>query len=228
MLFSNKHTVLPIDICIDNMVINSTNSVKYLGLYIDNKLSWKYHIDYLCKIISRNMGIINKLKAFFPHHILFSLYNTLILSYINYGILAWGSAAATTINRLLILQKRALRIVNNSHYFAHTNPFFVKHKSLKINDLYNLQLGSFMFQLVHNELPKCLTSMFTSNKLVHSYSTRQASLFHIPLTRSSLAQRTTKYTGPKLWNSLDNSLRKLNNIKSFKNKLKEIILNTYK
>ena len=102
--------------------------------------------------------------------------------------LAWDSAAATTINRLLILQKRALRIVNNSHYFAHTNPFFVKHKSLKINDLYNLQLGSFMFQLVHNELPKCLTSMFTSNKLVHSYSTRQASLFHIPLTRSSLAQ----------------------------------------
>ena len=228
MLFSNKHTVLPIDICIDNMVINLTNSVKFLGLYIDNKLSWKYHIDYLCKIISRNMGIINKLKAFFPHHILFSLYNTLILSYINYGILAWGSAAATTINRLLILQKRALRIVNNSHYFAHTNPFFVKHKSLKINDLYNLQLGSFMFQLVHNELPKCLTSMFTSNKLVHSYSTRQASLFHIPLTRSSLAQRTTKYTGPKLWNSLDNSLRKLNNIKSFKNKLKEILLNKYK
>ena len=90
MLFSNNHTVLPIDICIDNMVINLTNSVKFLGLYIDNKLSWKYHIDYLCKIISRNMGIINQLKAFFPHHILFSLYNTLILSYINYGILAWG------------------------------------------------------------------------------------------------------------------------------------------
>ncbi len=77
-MFSNSLNSLPKTIYIDNNEVIATDFTKFLGLYIDNKLSWKNYIDYLCKIVSKNIGIINRLKFYFPKHILLNLYNTLI------------------------------------------------------------------------------------------------------------------------------------------------------
>ena len=97
-------------------------STKFLGIYIDSDLSWKIHVNYLCKLISRNTGILNKLKHEFPTHILLSLYNTLILPYLNYGILAWGNGTKAQLEKLLIIQKRAIRNINHAGFF----PILVK------------------------------------------------------------------------------------------------------
>ena len=148
----------------------------FYGLHIENKLSWRTHIDYLCKIISRNIGIINRLKLYLPQHILFSLYTTLISSYINYGILAWGNAAQTILNRLFLLQKKALRIITTSSFIAHTDPLFFHNKILKVKDLYNYYLGIFMFQLTHNEIPYSLATIFSRNINVHSFLFNSSSL----------------------------------------------------
>ena len=76
MLFSNCIKSLPGNILIDNTNLNQVESTKSLGIYIDSDLSWKIHVNYLCKLISRNTGILNKLKHEFPTHILLSLYIT--------------------------------------------------------------------------------------------------------------------------------------------------------
>ena len=85
--------------------------VKYLGIMIDSDLSWKNHIDFICHKISKSIGIIAKLRHYIPHHLLLSIYHTLITPYLTYGISAWGYCAKTHLNRLLILQKRALRLI---------------------------------------------------------------------------------------------------------------------
>ena len=90
MLFSHSWRVLPYHISIDDNIICQVNTTKFLGLHIDKELTWKTHINYLSKILSRNTGILNKLKHFFPTHILQSIYSSLISPYLNYGILAWG------------------------------------------------------------------------------------------------------------------------------------------
>lgn len=105
---------------------------KFLGLYIDSGLKWDSHIDQLCKIISRNIGVINKIKFLFPAKVLDSLYNTLIGSYLNYGILTWGGSSINKLNRILLLQKRALRAINFADFRSHTSPYFTKHKTLKV------------------------------------------------------------------------------------------------
>ena len=58
---------------------------------MDENLTWKNHIDAISKTISRNIGVLTKLKHFVPENILYSLYCTLILPYINYGVLIWGN-----------------------------------------------------------------------------------------------------------------------------------------
>ena len=94
------------NILLDNNVVTQTKCTKFLGLFIDDKLSWRQHVDHTCKLLSRNVGIINKLKHYFPSNILFNnIYNALILPYISYGVLTWGKTSFYLLNRIIMLQK---------------------------------------------------------------------------------------------------------------------------
>ena len=93
MFVSNSISTLPGNLSLMNTSIDLVESTTFLGLFIDNKLSWKKHTTYLCKLLSRNIGIINKFKLTLPSNILLDLYCTLILPYLNYGILAWGNSS---------------------------------------------------------------------------------------------------------------------------------------
>ena len=73
------------------------------------------------------------------------LYNTMILPYLNYFNLVWGSTYKTNLQRIIILQKRVIRMVNKSYYNAHTEPIFKKLNLLKFPDIHLMHLGQFMF-----------------------------------------------------------------------------------
>ena len=227
MLFSNSISELPGSVYINNTVIKLVDSLKFLGLTIDNKLSWKEHNLYLSKTLSRNIGIINKLKMSFPKYILKSLYSTLILPYLNYGILAWGNSFHYQLDKLLILQKRVIRIICHTNRLSHTNSLFLENKILKVHDLFNFFLGCFMFQLNSNDLPHAITSIFQKNQQLHNYPTRQSSFFHLHKLRTLLRKKTLIYTGPVYWNALDISLKQLPNLGTFKYHLKRKLLLLY-
>ena len=57
--------VSTVDIILDNTKLQRVDNTKFLGVTIDNNLSWKNHTDGITKPISRNIGMINKLKFFF-------------------------------------------------------------------------------------------------------------------------------------------------------------------
>ena len=72
-------------------VLERVKFTKFLGVLIDECLTWKNHIDCISKTVSRNIGVINKLKYSVPTRILYSLYCTLISPYLSYAILIWGN-----------------------------------------------------------------------------------------------------------------------------------------
>ena len=80
---------------------------EYLGLIIDDRLSWKFHINELCKKLGRVIGIIYRLKKMScPKSVLNCIYSSLFQSQLSYGIMAWGSASKNLIEKLVLLQKR--------------------------------------------------------------------------------------------------------------------------
>lgn len=91
---------------IDNHKIEEVQSIKFLGIIIDEKLSWKNHVLKITSAISKSIGVINKVKYKLPVSALLCLYNALVLSHLNYCCLVWGWAAATTLDPILKLQKR--------------------------------------------------------------------------------------------------------------------------
>ena len=131
------------------------------------------------------------------------------------------------LDKLFLLQKKALRIVFNLHPRAHTDALFFEHKILKLKDLHSFQLGQFMFKYNNNHLPKIFHDSFHRNSHVHKYPTRRSNEFHLPLLRTVRAQNTFVYTGPRLWNNLDNCLKESPKFITFKYKLRKHLLSTY-
>ena len=225
MFFSNSLEDLDTGIVLDNTLLERVPHIKFLGITVDDKLSWRPHITNISTIISRNIGIINRLKFHIPLSSLLTLYFSLILPYLNYGLLAWGSAHQNLLDKLLLLQKKVIRIICGVPPRSHTEPLFIKHEILKIKDLYFFQLGQFMFNYNVNALPSIFNSMFPRNQSFHDYPTRQSNEFHLPLLRTLLAQNTFIYTGPRFWNSLSCEIKNSPSLYSFKRKLKLFLLN---
>ena len=92
------------------------------------------HTDYISLKVSKAIGIIYRLKDVYQLLVLQPLYNTLILPYFNYCILSWG-ATIRNCNRLHLLQKKALRLISNSNYIAHTEPILKHLVLLKVRSV---------------------------------------------------------------------------------------------
>ena len=133
-----------------NLSINGTNlsrigtnfeehTTKFLGIYMDETLSWKHHISYINTKISRTIFALKQVKKILPKESLKTLYFALIQPHINYGILAWGNSSKSILKKTTTLQKRALRLIHKASYNSHTDPLFRKSGILKVTDLYEHQ-----------------------------------------------------------------------------------------
>ena len=157
-----------LSLTINNQPITQTSQFNFLGINIEETLSWKPHINIIGNKISRSIGIINKLHHTLPSEILLTLYNTLILPHIYYGTLLWGFNAP----RVLKLQKRAVRLISNSKYNSHTSVLFKGLKILKIDDVLKYKSLKFYFRYKHDLCPGYFTNMFASSLSTHQHDTR--------------------------------------------------------
>ena len=171
-------------------------STKFLGVTIDSCLTWNEHIQNVHTSVSKGIGILYRLKHLLSQNSLCILYNALILPYITYCNLAWGNCGSTKINSILLLQKRALRLITNSRYLAPTEPLFSRLNTLKVSDIHTLQTAIFMHKYTFNQLPSVFDDFFIPNSNIHSYPTRQSSDYHLENPRIILAQKSLKHHRP--------------------------------
>ena len=229
MLFTNKKSknipILPL--YMNNIPLHKTTTTKFLGVVIDDKLTFKDHVDYIRKKISKNIGIISKAKQYFDVHTLSTLYYTFIFPYLSYCIEVWGSASVVHLNSLLKLQKRVCRIISHSDFLAHSLPLFKSLKILTVYDIYQMSLAIFMFRFNKRLLPSIFNTYFTINRRRHSINTRQLNNFHIPFCRLSLTQKFIKYKCVIFWNNLDLVFKQLNSLPLFKKSFKKHLLSKY-
>ena len=104
LLTSRKHNPASFKVVINNH-ISPEDNLKYLGVFLDNKLSWKLHVQKVKTQLSRACGILSKLKHYYniPSPVLKVVYNLLIHPYLNYSVLNWGRASNATIQPLIKL-----------------------------------------------------------------------------------------------------------------------------
>ena len=111
MLITRKRSAPNLNLLINSSSLDSCDSYKYLGVYIDRNLSWCTHVDYLCRKIVKGCGGLAKLRHCVNINILKNVYYALIHSYLRYGIAVWGNASANILKPLQTIVNKALRIM---------------------------------------------------------------------------------------------------------------------
>ena len=150
ILFGNRRRCLAdtkFNICIDGNTIERVCFTKFLGVYIDEDLNFKHHTAQISKKISKSLGILNRVKYILPRKILVTLYRTMIHPYLSYCNIIWGGASLLALNRLICLQKRAVRLITCSYFRAPSNPIFDKLGILKLQDVYKYEILMFVYQI---------------------------------------------------------------------------------
>ena len=134
------------NLVLNNRTIERRYEAKFLGVILDQHLKFESHTSYISNKISKSVGIMYRIRNFIPRSCLSSLYYSFIYSYLFYCNLIWGNTYNVHLYRLRVLQKRAIRIMHNQGYLAHTNGFFLSSKILKLTDMNYFIIGCHMYK----------------------------------------------------------------------------------
>ena len=155
-----------------------------------------------------------------PYAALRSLYFSLIHSRLQYGIEAWGNS--NSIHKLLRVQKRAIRVIKNRNYRHHTDPLFKRNNIVKVSDLYQLQVFSFMHDLVNNKLPGSFDDFIPiTNESNYDITTRQCNRLYMTRPRTTFSSNLPNHNFANIWNEFDQIYQKCKP----KNKAKNFYVN---
>ena len=213
---SDEHAV----ITINNVILQRTNSLKYLGVIIDYKLNWTQHIAHVKNKISKGIGIMYRARNYLSKVSMRKLYYSYIYPYLIYCIEVWGISPHTHLKPLLLLQKKIVRIMTFSSYYAHTAPIFKDLKILTIDKLIVHRIGITMYKYSNGLLPDVFNTLYIKNSEIHTYSTRSKDLYHVlPGTQ------TFSNISAKIWNSLTVNINVNVTFIKFKESLKLYLLN---
>ena len=227
IIFGGKHYPKNMDINIDGNVLNRVECTKFLGVYIDSRLRWKDHITHVASKIAKSIGVINHCKFILPRPVLFLLYYTIIYPYLIYCNIVWGCAGITLLQKLKILQKRALRIITHSDRCAPSSKLFYDNNILKLGDIYILLRSQFMYKLKNHLLPYSCLKLVNVTKS-RPYCTRLNNYFEYISCHTVIRQNSITFDGPRLWDSLPLLIQNSLNIHLFNRLLKSHLISGYK
>ena len=149
--FDQSPESTPYTIMIDGGEIRRVKSVKYLGMIVDDKLTWEQHIEFISEKMVRNIGILKRIRNFIPQESLLLLYHTLIEPYLRYCSIAWGKCSESLKDRLQTLQNKAARTIARVRYEeADHNILSANFGWLSVRNLIKLNMGIFIYKELNN------------------------------------------------------------------------------
>ena len=194
MLFATKPDPSSVlDIKINNVTIPMTSELKFLGVMVRNDLKWSSHILYISRKISKAIGIINRVKHKFEAKTLISLYYAFVYPYIQYCNIVWGKSPHVHLNKILVLQKRAFRIIHRLPPREHITPLLKDLQIFSVYQVYFFQLLFFMYKCVRGLIPDIISLIFCTRGDIHSHRTRNVNMFELIRCRLEIRKQTFVY-----------------------------------
>ena len=225
MIISIKDKPPDLNLTVGSSNIERTNVQKFLGIYIDDKVTFSEHTNKIAAKLSQGVGLLRKMKHTVPRNVLKQLFYAFIYSRFTYGITCYGSAYQNQIQRIKSLINRALKIVVNSDTLT---PEICKNARLFDFDLaYKYFCSINMYRIIQLNHHEYLATKLQSYQTNHSHRTRSVlnQNLKLPLFTLTKCQRSFLYNGIKIWNSLPLDIRIIDDdLNSFKRMLKNHLL----
>ncbi|KAG8324947.1 hypothetical protein J6590_108346 [Homalodisca vitripennis] len=178
--------------------VNTIDSGKYLGIIIDQNLSWEPHVNKLCNKLSSSLYVVRRIKQITNPQVAMTAYYSLFESHMRYGLIAWGGTTATNFHRVLVIQKRAVRTLKGLGPLDTCRAAF---KELGILTLIGLYIQETILYAIKTGQTR------TGDR--HPYHTRHGRNFLLDQHHLSLTEKKPSYRGALFFNTLPDSLRRL-------------------
>jgi hypothetical protein len=201
--------------------IERCTTVKYLGVQIDDQLTWNDHIDGIYKNILKYSRIFYKIRDKLPSRNLKDLYFASVYPLISYGIELYANTNQSNLHQLSILNNKILRTLQKESMTTSTNNLYINYKTLPIPLLHEFKLLLLVHKFTYDNLnmPVALRNYFSTNSNIHSHNTRQRMNYHLQISKTSFGLRCFDKKAAKLWNELPECIKNINSTKLFKSRL---------
>ena len=210
MVFTPRNRLInDIDVKIHDVQIQRVYATNFLGVQIDAQLTWKTHIEYTCKKLSKCVGILCKARKILYKSTLISFYYSFAYPYFIYCNHVWGQNYPSCLERISLIQKKLVRIITCSPFRAHTEPLYFANKILNVSDINDYIIGIFMYECLYGNIPDIFRNYFQRNADVHDHNLRNANDLYVPYGRLDIRKFSIKIAGANLWNSLPSLVEKL-------------------
>jgi hypothetical protein len=191
--FSRRHEQIPVtpDITVEQ-------NTKLLGVTIDADLSWTDHINNLTKKLSSGVYVVKRMRWTADLQAAKTAYFAVVESHIRYGLLSWGGTSEANLNRILVLQKKAVRALAG---LGTTDSCREAFKSLKLLTVVALYIHAAVLYTDQLDLPR--------NWNFHKYNTRRAADYSLPAHHTTQFSKKPSYIGQKIVNVLPQDLKNM-------------------
>ena len=203
-------------ISLRNENIKQTNSIKFLGIIVDNKLKWHEHIIYIKNKVSRAIGIIYKARKYANKQTVKQMYYTFVFPYLIYCCEIWGNTSQTHLDSLIKCQKKIVRIMSFSLYDAHSKPLFEQLHILDLKKLIIHRIALMMYKHSVYLLPVPVSNLFFKNSSLHGYISRSCDLLHTKVGSSEVTYTNFSYHRVHIWNNIVRNMPPSISYNSFK------------
>ena len=214
-----------------NKEIERVSQYKYLGLIIDDQLTWNPHIKYIKGKLSQSLGLLYRTRKYLDRRSLILILHSLFISHLQYGILCWGRCSKTSMDPLLISMNKAIKCINFKDprlREKETLKLFHKDKILQVNDMFKLELAKFMYKYYNRLLPANFNRYFTSVDSIHNYNTRASGKnYFVPRKDKTKGLSCLSYRGAKLWSEVPVVIKDNLSLPSFTFNYKKELLEKY-
>ena len=237
IIFRRKNTQVlkKLNFLLSGQKIEVTDQVKYLGILLNNTLTWDIHFNDLINKLNRAIGLLAKIRHYTPKFSLKGIYYFLFNSHLIYGCQVWGQREIESqlLKTIGTLQDKAIRIINFLPNETPVQNIYKKDKILRIKDYIKLRNILFVRYCVENELPKAFNQYFTKTGPAHNHGTRSTTknCIRVENTKTTTyGKDSLKSQSIKVWNNLQtkNNIDILDiNRSKAKTKITNQFLNSY-
>jgi hypothetical protein len=223
---SSVNNIINNKLLIDACEVKNVSHIKFLGVFIDDKLSWREHIKYLeCKL-SAIIGVLSKIRYKVNSEVCNLIYDALIVSQLEYCNIIWASGYKSVLAKLESLQVRALKICNRFDYKLSKLKTFDLSNRLSLTQLNKFNILKFVFLTLKYNTSNLFHDFYIINKNRLGYANRMQNNIFIAGAKTNIRKMFVANAGSILWNKLPDTVKSTVYICSFKTEIKHLLLNS--
>ena len=210
------------DICeikIGKDSIPRTEYTKYIGLIIDETLTWEYQVNEICNSLLKYFGIFYHIRNTISPSLARIIYFACIHSRVKYAIEVYGTASQSRINKLQILQNKLMKLLTRKDRLYSTNALHTDLNILKVKDIHETAVLQFVYSCIKETPIGPFVEYFKLRRDEHNYDLRNNDNISTRTIHINMGKGTTHYTGATLWKKLPSEITEVDQANMFKREL---------